>query len=77
MAPDLNLTAICYSALLSLLGAAMVARYRASNIPDFSIVSYAGLGVLTAGYTVSILKLDLYASPFLALILGSALGAAQ
>ena len=75
LAYSLYLVAICYSALLSLLGVALTLRHRASNIPDFSIVTYSGLGVCITAYTTSILHLNLYASPLIALAVGSLIGA--
>ena len=67
--------ALCYSALLSLLGVALTLRHRASNIPDFSIVAYSGLGVCITAFTTSILQLNIYNSPFTALAIGCLTGA--
>ncbi len=47
------LRAFAYSGLLSLIGLALVLRYRASGIPDFSIATYVGLGVLVIASTVT------------------------
>jgi len=67
--------AICYSALLSLLGIALTLRHRASNIPDFSIVTYSGIGICITAFTTSILQLNIYTSPFIALAIGCLGGA--
>jgi branched-subunit amino acid ABC-type transport system permease component len=66
----------CYSALISLLGLALVLRHRVSDIPDFSIIVYVWLGVFSSGVAVN-LGLNLYFGPVLALAAGCLLGWTQ
>jgi len=73
---SLYLPTLCYAGLLSLLGLAAVLRHRASGIPDFSLVSYAGLGVLITGVTV-LQGLNLYLGPVFAFAAGCLIGFAQ
>jgi branched-chain amino acid transport system permease protein len=70
------LVTLCYAGLLSLLGIAVVLRHRASGIPDFSTVSYLGLGVLVTGITV-LSGLNLYLGPVFAFAVGCLAGFAQ
>jgi branched-chain amino acid transport system permease protein len=72
---SIYLIALCYSALLSLMGIALTLRHKASGIPDFSTVLYMGLGVTVAGLSVSLLNLNLYASPLIAFPVGCIAGA--
>ncbi len=74
LAESIYLYALCFSALLSLLGIALTMRHKASRIPDFSIVLYVGLGVIITASTVSLLGLNLYLSPLLSLAVGCTLG---
>jgi branched-chain amino acid transport system permease protein len=75
LAYDIYLFTLCYSALLSLLGIALTLRHRASNIPDFSIITYSGLGICITAFSTSILHLNIYTSPFIALTIGCIAGA--
>ena len=72
---NIYMIALCYSALLSLMGIALTLRHKASGIPDFSIALYMGLGTYVAGFSVSLLNLNLYASPLIAFPVGCLAGA--
>jgi branched-subunit amino acid ABC-type transport system permease component len=74
---SLYIVALCFSALLSLLGVALTMRHRASGIPDFSIVLYVGLGVVVTGSTVALLGLNLYLSPVFSFVVGCVVGGAE
>ena len=67
------LTTLCYAGFLSLLGLALTLRHRASGIPDFSIITYLGLGVFVTGYTV-LSGFNLYVGPVFAFITGCLVG---
>ncbi len=74
---SLYIVALCFAALISLLGVALTIRHRASGIPDFSIVLYVGIGIVVTGSTVALLGLNLYLSPVFSFVVGCVVGGAE
>jgi branched-chain amino acid transport system permease protein len=70
------LTTLCYAGLLSLLGLALTLRHRASGIPDFSVVTYLGLGAFVTALTI-LSGFNLYLAPVFSFVVGCIAGFGQ